>query len=236
MGQYASPRLYDVNADNLLDLIIGSKEGRLSYYKNIGSLTSPKFQLVTNQLGAVDVSNNSPDGYATPCLFEKNDTLSMFVGSFDGSIDFYYNLNQSQFETNEVFVPSTTDFLSLKNTLKQYCAIAIGDIDNDGNLDMFIGQDLGGVFYLEHSVEGDLGTSFSSSENEFQLYPNPANDYLQFRSKLPAALAIYNELGQLIYEISHTVEEIISVESWPKGLYFAHFYGTNRKTMKIVKY
>ena len=62
VGQYASPQLYDVNADNLLDLIIGSKEGRLSYYKNIGSLTSPKFQLVTNQLGAVDVSNNSPDG------------------------------------------------------------------------------------------------------------------------------------------------------------------------------
>ena len=234
-GQYASPQLFDMDGDNLLDLLIGAKNGFVHYYKNTGSITNPKFQFVTNQLGGIDVSENSPDGYATPCAFRWNDTLSMFVGAFDGSIDFYYNILPSQIESEEIFISTTTDLLSLSKTTKQYSALCVEDLDLDGNLDMFLGQDLGGVFHLEHSVDGNLTVS-EQLQDEFQIFPNPIKDQVFFESSTPSHICIFNEIGQLIYENENTTKTILQVQDWPKGVYFVQVKGKQILTKKLLKF
>ena len=55
-GLYSFPQLFDLNDDNLLDLIIGVRTGELYYYENIGTTNAPVFELMNSMLGQVDVS------------------------------------------------------------------------------------------------------------------------------------------------------------------------------------
>ena len=47
----AAPQLFDINTDGKLDLMIGTRNGRIAYYQNIGTTTSPSFSLITNSFG-----------------------------------------------------------------------------------------------------------------------------------------------------------------------------------------
>ena len=44
VGDYSTPVLADVDGDGDLDLVVGAKDGTVSYFKNTGSLTSPDFE------------------------------------------------------------------------------------------------------------------------------------------------------------------------------------------------
>ena len=56
VGGYAFPQLFDLNKDGLLDLIIGNRTGKLLYYQNVGTSTSPSFELINNTGFSVSVS------------------------------------------------------------------------------------------------------------------------------------------------------------------------------------
>ena len=81
--QYASPQLFDLDNDGKLDLIIGKKTGELMYYKNIGSLSTPQFELTNPMLGNIDVSSLTPDGFAMPHFFRVQDTTYLLLGASD---------------------------------------------------------------------------------------------------------------------------------------------------------
>src|SRR5690606_35638846 len=92
-GTFAFPQLFDLNKDGKLDLIIGRKTGRIMYYENIGTSTIPSFKLISTNLGNLDISIVSPEGYAAPHFFRHNDTTHLFVGAFDGKLHYYKNID-----------------------------------------------------------------------------------------------------------------------------------------------
>jgi hypothetical protein len=94
VGQFASPQLFDINRDHKLDLIVGEKTGKLSYYENIG-ITSPIFKLMTDQIGGIDIATSSSDGFPIPHLFRNNDTTFLLVGTGDGQIYFYDSIDSN---------------------------------------------------------------------------------------------------------------------------------------------
>jgi hypothetical protein len=89
----AAPQLFDIDKDGKLDLMIGTKNGRIAYYKNIGTLSAPAYSLITNFFGGVDVKCDinlyGIDGYATPYFFNEGVNTKLLVGNISGTLAYY---------------------------------------------------------------------------------------------------------------------------------------------------
>ena len=70
--------------------------------------------------------------------------------------------------------------------------------------------------------------SFTNTTN-FQLYPNPANDVVQFKStEMVEKISIYNALGQLVQENkTNGMKGAISIEHLAQGSYFVKINNQN---------
>lgn len=223
-GLYAAPQLFDLNKDGLLDLIIGIKTGELIYYKNVGSSSSPSFEFVTNLLGGIDVAETSPNGYATPCFFRENDTTYALIGSVDGTSYFAKGIDGNIGE-GQVFDVFIDDYLGLN--VGGYSAFAISNLDNDGELDLFVGQDLGGLFYLENDPNNSAGLITIENEILISLWPNPFKKELIVELKDVSELItaeLFSVSGEHIQ--SYTLDQktnVFQLEHLDSGVYYMKF-------------
>ena len=93
-GQFATPQLFDVNGDDLLDLVIGEMTGNLNYFRNEGTATNPSFVLADANFGGIDMrSPGLSFGYSAPFLFTNNGQTVLMVGSESGRVAVFDNLN-----------------------------------------------------------------------------------------------------------------------------------------------
>jgi hypothetical protein len=225
IGQFATPQLFDLDKDGKLDLIIGKKTGELVYYRNSGTLSSPSFELINLNLGNIDVSTSiSPDGFAVPHFFRHFDTTYLLVGSMEGAIYFYDSIDEN-LASGASFRTRTSNFLNQEKNIGGYSACAIGDLDNDTNLDLFIGQDLGGLFHLEHDSLSNLGLAKPYSiMPEIHVYPNPTNEHITIASDKQfgnAEILIYSSTGKLMdQKIAKMTNINFSVADYSNGIYF----------------
>ncbi|MDP6909519.1 MAG: FG-GAP-like repeat-containing protein, partial [Flavobacteriales bacterium] len=94
-GQFATPFIYDVDGDLLLDLIIGERNGNLNYYRNEGTANAPVYILEDTDFGGVNMrSQGLSFGYSAPFLFQYENELQMLVGSESGRIDLYDRITE----------------------------------------------------------------------------------------------------------------------------------------------
>ena len=227
-GQYAFPQLFDLDNDGKLDLIVGKKTGELMYYKNIGSLSTPQFELTNPMLGNIDVSTLTPDGYPTPHFFRVQDTTYLLLGASDGFIRFYDAIDNA-LSTGNSFNLRDADFLSLSKTIGGYSSCAVADIDGDNKLNLFVGQDLGGLFHLEHDENSNLGIDnvIIPSQN-IECFPVPATKSLTIRLELMEdKLFIYNAIGEKIDELNlNKGTNELDLQNYSNGMYFFQFINT----------
>jgi hypothetical protein len=233
VGQYAAPQLFDLNRDNRLDLIIGEKTGKLFYYENIGTSSTPIFQLSNNQLGGIDVITSSPDGYPIPHFFRNNDSTFLMIGTGEGELHFYDSIN---FNLSGLFNQVSGNFLGLKSIVGSYSAVAIADLDSDDNLDLILGQDLGGLFRLEHDATSNLNVSEHENDLEINIYPNPNNGIFTIKSShYPIKLEIISLDGKLLFPISiFSNSTDVDIKNLSSGVYFLKYENSN-KAYRVIK-
>jgi hypothetical protein len=228
VGQYAAPQIFDLDNDGKLDLIVGKKTGELMYYKNIGSLSTPQFELTNPMLGNIDVSTLTPDGYPTPHFFRVQDTTYLLLGASDGFIRFYDAIDNALSIGNS-FNLRDADFLSLSKAIGGYSSCAVADLDGDNKLNLIVGQDLGGLFHLEHDENSNLGihTEIIPTQN-IECFPVPATKSLTIRLDLMGdKLFIYNVIGQKIDElILNQGTNELDLQNYSDGIYFFQFINT----------
>jgi hypothetical protein len=236
-GQYATPQIFDLDNDGKLDLIVGKKTGELMYYKNIGSLSTPQFELANPMLGNIDVSTLTPDGYPTPHFFRVQDTTYLLLGASDGFIRFYDAIDNALSIGNS-FNLRDADFLSLSKAIGGYSSCAVADLDGDNKLNLFVGQDLGGLFHLEHDENSNLGinTEIIPTQN-IECFPVPATKSLTIRLELMGdKLFVYNVIGQKIDElILNQGTNELDLQNYSNGIYFLQFINTGITRKIIVK-
>jgi hypothetical protein len=235
-GQYATPQLFDLDKDGLLDLIIGKKTGELMYYRNTGSSTAPSFTLENDTLGSIDIATSSPDGYAAPHFFRHSDTTYLFLGSIDGHLRYYTDID-GHLTSGDTFSLYSDNFLDID--AGAYSSFWVNDIDNDGFLDLFIGQDLGGITHLEVKPGSTAGIDETIKTMELNVFPNPTNNFIHATSTSAAFQFILTDLfgKTLQFDEQFTFEKEIDLSSQPSGMYLliAVDEQGNRSVKRIVK-
>lgn len=243
VGQFSTPQLFDYDNDTDYDLIIGEKNGVINYYENIGTTTAPSFAFITDTMGAVRVRepwdvNGASTGYTTPFFFEQSGVRYMATGGEQGEVYIYTTIDPNDPTTPFVM----DDTLVRKREIGKYTTTHLLDINNEGNLDLFMGNIRGGVasFY-----SGDDVTSItyeSETKLNINVFPNPAQNELHlvingnYNNQTPLVGTIYSTSGQVMNQFSpkQNGETIIDVNNLAKGVYIIKL--NNRRSQSVVRF
>ncbi|MEI6122108.1 MAG: T9SS type A sorting domain-containing protein [Bacteroidota bacterium] len=234
VGDYSAPQLFDLNNDGLLDLIIGKQNGYLSYYQNMGTLTNPVFQKITDSLGKVFTVDPAVayTGFSTPCFFSDSNKIKLFVGSDNGRIFYYKNINNNlngKFTATDsvlIFTDRDSTTLFVKDGIRS--GVAVCDFNNDGYKDMVVGNFSGGLTYYQGAAPHSYNTIADYtqiSKISYTLYPNPANDKLSINfhenHTIPLRIQIYDIIGNCILEKEFVGQATIQINcaAFNNGLY-----------------
>lgn len=134
-GSNTAPTLGDLDGDGDLDMLVGEASGALNLYRNTGTRTAPKFELVSDTFQGIDVGRRS-----TPHLvdLDGDGTLELLIGSEDGTIQVWRNATRDG-EIRFVLDPA------IRMTADAYSSVASGDLDGDGVIDLLVGTVAGGL-------------------------------------------------------------------------------------------
>ncbi len=154
-GEGAYPVFYDFNKDGLDDIVIGTDgyfdvssgwTSKLLLLENIGQLHSPAFKIVSNDFANLSVLNI--DGvYPTFGDLDGDGDQDMMVGDKTGRIHYFEDISSGQNAANFQLV--SQNYASID--VGDYAKPQLFDFNDDGALDLLIGERDGGVFYFENS-------------------------------------------------------------------------------------
>lgn len=216
-GGYAYPQLFDLDKDNLLDLIIGRKDGKIDFYKNVGTAASPSFALQDNSLGEVNVATLTPDGYASPHFFRHNDTTHLFIGADNGKL-WYFDDVDGNLGVSDTFNLISDQYLNID--AGRYSSFWVDDIDSDGNLDLFSGHDLGGLLHFEVEPGNTIGLQDLPMKKQVILYPNPNRGSFKLKSDdVITHILIHDQYGRTVFQGNPNDKDVSIALNITDGIY-----------------
>lgn len=248
-GQYSTPQIVDLNRDGLKDLVIGRHARQVRYYQNQGSADSPFFDPDVNnspnnsELGGMESESIifqvfTSTAFGAPTVLDFGDSFKIVLSMDNGKIKLYDNIEGN---LDGEFDLLTETFGNTKEGVRIRQAIA--DINNDGFLDMVIGNFRGGLSFFGTNIttDGLVSNNEIKAISSVNIYPNPANQYiivevddLDFSS---SEYQISSVTGQIVAEgLLENNFSLVKVDNLPKGIYWLKLKGNNVDTVhKFIK-
>ncbi|MBL0048380.1 MAG: T9SS type A sorting domain-containing protein [Bacteroidetes bacterium] len=235
VGQFPAPQLVDVNRDGKVDLLIGIRNGTLSYYQNVSTIGNVNFSQISTNFGNVSVAPYGAFiGYCSPKLVDESGTYHLYAGNVDGNIYHYDSIDGN---LNGTFALKDTLYSDINEGDR--LALAFSDLNSDGYMDMVLGNYSGGLtFYKGKQKVTGLASLDLKNSPVLNLFPNPAKDFVQVRivNELPSTkktIRIYNVLGKLIAQSEITSNNILfETQEWSKGIYYCKVEVAETSLMK----
>jgi VCBS repeat-containing protein len=149
VGNFNNPTFADIDGDGDFDAFIGESNGNTFFFQNTGTRTAPSFAApVTNPFGLSDLSPRSD--YASPTFadVDGDGDLDAFVGALNGNTFFFQNTGT---RTAPSFAAPVTNPFGLSD-VGVFSNPTLADIDNDGDLDAFVGELFGDTRFFENNA------------------------------------------------------------------------------------
>jgi len=195
VGDWAVPRLIDMDFDSDLDLMVGNELGTIWYFENTGTPDTANWVLTPNYFGGLDVGYDCAPTFGD---IDSDGDLDLVTGNLFHEIQYFRNDNGSWTEDPTVVSGITAG---------QNATPALADLDNDGDLDLTIGNYEGTFNYYENKLINsgiyDKNETMPSNYWIVKVFPNPFNNTTNFKIDIPdkgrMELVIYNVLGEQVY-------------------------------------
>jgi hypothetical protein len=192
-GNFATPALADVDADDDLDLFVGSSssEGVVAFYRNVGTPQSPDFRLEAEQYASIqaEVRRTHP-AFGDP--------------GADGPPDLFLGTEAGVFRYRNTGTPTQAAFErppdSLDLPLRSLAAPVLADLNGDRAPDLLAGGSGGGLKFFS-GRDSTSGPSVRPGDG-VQVRPNPfgTRTRLAFSLRSPARvrLSVYDVMGRRV--------------------------------------
>lgn len=166
VGEGARPAFFDYNNDGLMDILIGNNgyynnaafTTGIAVYENTGTITEPEFALITRDLAGISIYGFS---HITPTFgdIDGDGDADMIIGEGNGFLQLFENTAlPGQPAEFTVLVANYKSIDVGKNSAPQ-----LVDVDEDGLLDLIIGEENGNLNYYENSgTASDAAFTFVS--------------------------------------------------------------------------
>ena len=136
VGSIAKPTFVDIDGDGDLDAFVGNKDGNTLFFLNTGSASSAAFSAASsNPFGLSDVGLSASPTFVD---IDGDGDLDAFVGNKDGNTLFFLNTGNA---SSAAFSAAATNPFGLSDA-GSFASPTLVDIDGDGDLDVFVGNNL----------------------------------------------------------------------------------------------
>jgi hypothetical protein len=149
LGQFYhyAPALGDLDGDGALDLLLGTWNKGVFLYRNVGGSGVPRFEpAVDTAIVRLTRGSNS-----VPALgdVDADGDLDLFVGEASGQLNFYLNTGSA---ASPVFTLVSDEFEGID--VGRRSAPTLADIDGDGDPDLVVGSEAGGLAVFRNESSG----------------------------------------------------------------------------------
>jgi hypothetical protein len=239
---FNTPQLFDLSGDGLADLIIGGKNGKLTYFRNTGNPSSPLFQFVTDSLGGVDVTNYniSYDGFSAPFFFrDPSGATKLIAGSDEGKIHYFTGISEAP---GTKFKESDSLFSLINASTRDFrdgwrSAGTLGHLSSTTLFDLITGNFSGGLNYFSGTISPGITEKRSETSCPFRVFPNPADDFVTIEKESAVGspqsgfenIKILDLYGNVLHHYPSGSRITIPVTDFPQGIYIIRWGASARK-------
>ncbi len=242
-GAAAKPQIVDLDRDGLPDIVTGTRNGFIRFFKNIGTTSTPNFSATATKtkLGFVDAAQfGFPTGFAAPIFMNLGNKFVLFCGTESGRIKVYDNIDG---RLNDTFRLINNDYGLLQDGGRLSLAIA-NVTTNDKKLELFIGNQRGGLtaYQMSYNADGTTPTHDVANQAFTTVFPNPTTEQLTIKCDVELGVQtkkmyLYNTIGQCLKTaVFMTPQYQMNISELSNGIYFLKIQTDGKQQiLKIVK-
>ncbi len=206
----------DIDNDGNIDFIATQPGETYLYIKGYGTANFNRHLIDTKGYLKLVMADIDQDN--------KLDIVAIASSNTAPSLCWYKNLGNGTFGSQQV----------LESAPMYANDVFVTDYDEDGDMDIFMTESNGKVFYYENMSTSIITVN---TNNSFSIYPNPTNHYLQiYTNDTIKSFKIFDMLGH-VYNTYTIKNNIIDVSGLSLGTYIISIKDTNEhvEVLKFVK-
>lgn len=225
ISQTENVLINDINQDGLPDILLGTAQGAVEFWKNIGPAGTLDFVLEDDSYLGLGASTSRQDPALSIADLDADGREDLIIGDQRGTITVYGDIrsnNPAPIGSTDVIYNSILKSYSTKNLGGKVQPVAI-NLFNTDKPSIVVGNETGGIYILKNDEGKEL-----PPDPVILLYPNPlsSTEELSILPDRNILVQFFSVLGQKVSEPYFVPANQTYSFAFPRlsaGLYIARF-------------